>query len=124
MILLHTSKQPKKIPFYEKADLVRDILGEAVLYDQLAEECSELIQASCKKARKIRGRNFTPKTMNEIDSNVKEEINDIFLVLYVLKMHQSIDMAAMEDKLDRWIDRLSNRDPDIWKLIIDNEFGE
>ena len=44
---------------------IRELVPEAVLYEQLAEECNELAQACLKKARKLRGENYTPKTIEE-----------------------------------------------------------
>ena len=82
---------------------IRDIISEASLYEQLAEECSELAQACLKKSRKIRGENFTPKSNSEIDQSILEEFTDILLVSNILKLHS--DKEIYFKKAQRWVDR-------------------
>ncbi len=82
---------------------IREIISEPALYEQLAEECSELAQACLKKARKIRGENFTPKTDAEINQDILEEYTDVMLVGNVLKLHT--DRELYSQKLQRWINR-------------------
>ena len=82
---------------------IRELISEPALYEQLAEECSELAQACLKKARKIRGENFTPKTDDEIDQSILEEYTDISLVANVLRLHTDKNMYF--EKAQRWVDR-------------------
>ena len=82
---------------------IQNIISEPALFEQLAEECSELAQACLKKARKIRGENFTPKTNSEIDQSIIEEYTDVMLVGNVLKLHT--DRELYSRKLQRWINR-------------------
>lgn len=58
---------------------IRELIPEPALYEQLAEECTELAQACLKKARKLRDENYTPKTMEQIDENLEEEYTDVRL---------------------------------------------
>lgn len=39
-----------------------EIVGKPAMFEQLAEEATELAQATLKMARKLRGENPTPKT--------------------------------------------------------------
>ena len=83
--------------------VIADIIPEAALYEQLAEECSELAQAALKKARKLRNENYTPKTMDEIDADILEEYNDVRLCVMVLNLSEN--PWAISNKLNRWIRR-------------------
>lgn len=82
---------------------IRTLIPSPALYEQMAEECTELGQVLLKKARKIRGENFTPLTMEEIDENLIEEFTDLALCAEVL--HIKINLATLERKLTRWIER-------------------
>lgn len=83
--------------------VVANIVTEPALYEQLAEECSELAQAALKKARKLRNENYTPKTVDEIDADILEEYNDVRLCAMVLNL--SDDPCVITNKLNRWIER-------------------
>ena len=84
---------------------IRTLIPVPALYEQMAEECTELAQVLLKKARKIRGENFTPLNMEEIDANLVEEFTDLVLCAEVL--HIRINLATLEKKLNRWVDRNS-----------------
>lgn len=84
---------------------IRTLITVPALYEQMAEECTELAQVLLKKARKIRGENFTPLTMEEIDANLVEEFTDLALCAEVL--HIRINLTTLEKKLTRWVDRNS-----------------
>ena len=83
--------------------IITDIIPEPALYEQLAEECSELAQVALKKARKLRNENYTPKTMDDIDADILEEYNDVLLCAMVLNLSEN--SWAITHKLDRWIRR-------------------
>lgn len=80
------------------------------IFSQLAEECSELAQASLKMARIINGRNPTPTTMKECHANLLEEIADVITVLYILGALEgdTIDriLTTVHCKMLRWVLRL------------------
>lgn len=79
-------------------------IGLPAMYEQLAEECAELAQASLKMARILRGENPTPKTRFDVGCNIEEEFNDILLVSSLLKIRA--DTSMMDRKLARWEQRL------------------
>ena len=76
---------------------------KAALYEQLAEECNELSQACLKKARKLRGENYTPKTMDEIDKNLEEEYTDVQLCANACGL--IVNWNTEHGKAVRWIKR-------------------
>lgn len=82
---------------------IRELVPEAALYEQLAEECNELSQACLKKARKLRNENYTPKTMEEIDENLKEEYTDVQLSANACGL--IVDWHTEHEKAARWIKR-------------------
>lgn len=92
--------------FYEMVDIIRTNLSEAAQLEQMAEECNELAQALLKKARKLRGENYTPKTLEEIQQSVEEEWADVVLCAEVLNL-DFVPMNIMEWKLNRWVNRTS-----------------
>lgn len=85
---------------------IREIIPEAALYEQLAEECSELAQACLKKARKLRDENYTPKTMEEIDANLEEEYTDVTLAANACNI--VVNWHIEHIKACRWIERNKN----------------
>ncbi len=89
-----------------KVAQIKKAVPQAALYEQLAEECSELAQASLKKARKLRNENYTPKTMSEIDENLIEEYTDLILTAEICDL--SIKYSLKCDKIDRWVKRLND----------------
>ena len=53
-----------------------DSIGLPAVLEQLAEECSELAQASLKYARLLRGDNPTPKTEAECLESLTVDVDD------------------------------------------------
>ena len=91
---------------YIKSQYIRSKVSKASLYEQLAEEASELAQACLKKARKLRGENYTPKSMQEIDDNVIEEYTDVILSAKICDLSINEDLEYY--KLQRWATRIKN----------------
>ena len=60
------ASQPKEQP-----KTIVERIGEPAFLEQLAEECSELAQAALKTARKYRGENPTPKTIDDCVMRMK-----------------------------------------------------
>ena len=56
---------------------VSDILPKTEILAQLAEEASELAQAALKLRRALDGTNPTPKSVEECEENLLEELADI-----------------------------------------------
>ena len=84
--------------------MVKDTIGIAAVYEQLAEECAELAKAALKCARIVRGENPTPVTMEDALGNLKEEYADVILVADELDLR--VDYATYTKKLRRWYDRI------------------
>ena len=87
----------------EYGQYIKRVIGEAALYEQLAEECAELAHAALKKARKLRGENQTPLADTEINDQLIEEFTDLILVSDILSMEPSQKILAY--KLQRWAHR-------------------
>jgi len=87
-----------------------DSIGLPAVLEQLAEECSELAQASLKYARLLRGENPTPKTEQECLESLTEEIADVDLCISELMMEGLVDSNKVIDIIDqkdkRWHERL------------------
>lgn len=56
---------------------MKDHIGEPAMYEQMAEECTELAKAALKMARIIRNENPTPVTESEAYKNIIEEYTDV-----------------------------------------------
>lgn len=84
--------------------------GKEYIFRQLAEEASELCQASLKMVRAMRGE--TPVTEIDASARVLEEIADVEVMLNVLKRAVINDRgnekiaAVYEKKRERMIDRM------------------
>ena len=93
-------------------DIIEQVGLPAVL-EQLAEECSELAQASLKYARLLRGENPTPKTEQECLEALTEEMADVELCNSLLMGGDYVDfdavMELIEVKDKRWHERLRER---------------
>ena len=63
---------------HEREDYILEHTGICSVFEQCAEECCELGQVCLKMARKIRNQNPTPKRMNEIEKDFKEEVSKEF----------------------------------------------
>jgi len=87
-----------------------DSIGLPAMLEQLAEECSELAQASLKYARLLRGENPTPKTEAECLEALTEEIADVELCNSLLMGGDYVDfdavMELIEVKDKRWHKRI------------------
>ena len=86
--------------------MIIDEIGKAAALEQLAEEATELAQAALKYARKLRGENPTPKTLEEIKANLIEEFTDVTICADVLGLHH--DWIMKEQKIKRWQERIHN----------------
>lgn len=80
-------------------------LPKAAIYEQLAEEATELAQAALKTARILRGENPTPVTIEVAESNVVEEYSDLMNVIKLFGIIENKDLQR--EKMRRWIERLN-----------------
>lgn len=80
-------------------------LPRAVLFEQLAEEATELAHAAQKMARKLRGENPTPVDEVFLTRIVHEEYNDVLNSAEVVGLESNQDLRR--EKMRRWIERLN-----------------
>lgn len=80
-------------------------LSKPCLYDQLAEEATELAQAAIKMSRILRGENPSSITPQFIMHMVSEEYNDVMNVIHLLGLYE--DKEQQKAKMLRWIERLN-----------------
>lgn len=94
--------------------MIKDSIGDPALLEQFAEECNELVQASLKYARKLRGENPTPKMIDEIREDFWGEIADVFVCIDGLESAHLIDHRYVndvkEEKIRRWYERIKERE--------------
>ena len=91
----------------DNLDVIRMKLSDRDLLEQLAEECSELSQASLKLIRgKGMSKNWTPRTAHECEMNLREEILDLLFVLKVMDRLPPMEMIDKYEKSERWAKRL------------------
>ena len=102
-MLVFNETVPFSSELYSKLDEIRRLVPQPALYEQMAEECSELSKALLKKARKLRNENITPMSHSKINENLIEEYTDVSLCAMVLCL--SADPIILTEKLDRWIFR-------------------
>lgn len=81
-----------------------DKIGEAAMYEQLAEECCELAQAALKRSRELRGDNLPRCSHEEVMAHLEEEVADVWLCIRELdlKIDGSIVMQKEERFLKGW----------------------
>lgn len=96
----------------ETEDLLNNTFYETgistqAIYEQAAEECTELAHALLKYARIMRQENPTPAKPIEISQNIVEEFSDLCLCMKALGVNSNKEI--MNYKLKRWINRLTNR---------------
>lgn len=82
-------------------------IGEAAAYENIAEEAVELAHAALKYARIIREENPTPKTKQEVFSNILEEYSDLILISSDVGLYINNDI--IEEKRQRFIKRMSEK---------------
>lgn len=95
-----------------KIDVVNDI-GVPATLELCAEEAVELAHAALKMARKLRGENPTPKSMDDILEALTEELGDVQINIdkileYGIVSKTDVD-AVKEFKRKRWEERLREK---------------
>ena len=86
--------------------VVKGNLSEASLYEQMAEEATELAQACLKKARILRGENPTPVSNRTADMEVLEELTDVHVASSILGL--KVDSGLFLYKTNRWAERIQD----------------
>lgn len=92
----------------ENVRIVKDLIGPAACYEQLAEEAAELAQAALKVSRILRGDNPTPLEMEEAQIHLLEEYTDVMHVGQTLSL--SCDFEQIARKQQRWLQRIAEKD--------------
>ena len=80
--------------------MIVEKIGTPAMYEMLAEECTELAHAALKMARIIRGENPTPKTREEAEGKLLEEVTDVAICASELKLQ--FDPDLWERKINRF----------------------
>ena len=85
-------------------------IGLPATLEQCAEECNELAKACLKMARKLRGENPTPLSIDEIVANLAEEIADVEVcideILYSKIVSDESIKNVKNSKEGRWHQRI------------------
>lgn len=83
---------------------MRDKIGTAAMYEQLAEESAELCKAALKMARIIRGENPTPVTSRQAAGDLLEEYTDVIICANEIGLLYNEGLAAYKQKRfkQRW----------------------
>lgn len=92
--------------YFNNLTTIRRNITVASIWEQLAEECSELAHASLKMSRKLRNENPTPLSYDEIENSVMEEYTDVLVCASILQIRGSVD--KMDSKIQRWADRIKD----------------
>lgn len=89
---------------------MRDKIGDAAMYEQLAEEASELCKAALKMARILRGENPTPVTEAQALGDLHEEYTDLLLCAdeFGFMRDEELAEAKQERFKKRWEDFQDN----------------
>lgn len=97
----------------QRLDKVRELSTGASLYEQVAEEATELAHAAQKIARYLRGEQPLAEDFDilKAEENFKEEYGDVLLSVdaVVGLPYEDFYIETMESydkKLDRWVERL------------------
>ena len=89
---------------------IEECIGKPALLEQLAEECTELAQASLKYARVLRGENPTPVSAGDARMELIEEMADVLLCIDVASESCGICDAGINlhktRKKQRWEARI------------------
>ena len=88
------------------ASIIKVEVGIPAVYEQLAEEATELAQAALKYARILRGENPCGTSEEEAWANLVEELTDLKVVADVLDLEREVDMDRYDEKVHRWVKRI------------------
>ena len=89
---------------------IYELTGEPAMLEQTAEECAELAQALLKLARAERRESPTPRSMEDCEERVLEEIADVETCLAQLTAAPWMTMEKIfehvDEKTERWPRRI------------------
>ena len=99
--------------------MFKEKIGEAAVYEQLAEEAAELSQAALKVARILRGENPTPVLLDEARGHAIEEFTDVCVCANDLGL--KADAFFYRAKTKRWLKRIEEAKREKEKKIVLDE---
>lgn len=94
--------------YNEMRQYIRKHTPEAALYEQIAEEATELAHAALKYARVLRRESPTPVTREQAAEAVRQEYNDL-LTVALMAPAAARDDTLIKYKITRWRERLERR---------------
>ena len=90
--------------------MLHEIIGTPAMLEQTAEECVEMAHACLKLARHMRGENKVHKTIEEMYSNLSEEIADVSICMsellsagVILAESLDSDIIAKKERMQKRI---------------------
>lgn len=105
------------------AKYVREVLDDRELYEQLMEECGELIQVSNKIIRSSgMSNNVTPASPAELEQQHRTESADVVSVLHLIRPNEAAyDYIDSYWKYQRWAERLGYKNEQEDSKMLDEE---
>ena len=89
--------------------MLHEIIGTPAMLEQTAEECVEMAHACLKLARYMRGENNVHKTIEEIYSNLSEEIADVSICMDELLSAGVVSYESLDSDIIAKKERMQKR---------------
>ena len=89
--------------------MLQEIIGTPAMLEQTAEECVEMAHACLKLARHMRGENKVHKTIDEMYSNLSEEIADVSICMSELLSSGIISYESLDSDIIAKKERMRKR---------------
>ena len=89
--------------------MLHEIIGTPAMLEQTAEECIEMAHACLKLARYMRGENKVYKTIEEMYSNLSEEIADVSICISELLTAGVISYESLDSDIIVKKERMKKR---------------
>ena len=89
--------------------MLQEIIGTPAMLEQTAEECVEMAHACLKLARHMRGENKVHKTIEEMYSNLSEEIADVSICMSELLSAGVISYESLDSDIIAKKERMRKR---------------
>ena len=89
--------------------MLHEIIGTPAMLEQTAEECVEMAHACLKLARHMRGENKVHKTIEEMYSNLSEEIADVSICMDELLSAGVVSYESLDSDIIAKKERMQKR---------------
>ena len=89
--------------------MLYEVIGTPAMLEQTAEECIKLAHACLKLARHMRGENKVHKTIEEMYSNLSEEIADVSICMSELLSAGVISYESLDSDIIAKKERMQKR---------------